>query len=155
MLTFLDATINSPNYSLGVPLGDVQSSRSSNTPFPSTIEAGQWYPEPGPPSLTHWNSYSNGNTVTPIYSPGNVSTTASAQQQQLCLRTDVNQFALAQQLTRFIVQCTSANNPNRHVPTDAEIRHHARWIVHGDDAPWKLTPADDIVWLSMLRSNFT
>lgn len=36
---------------------------------------------------------------------------------------------LAQDLTRFVKSSMAPNNPNRHVPTDAEIQHQARWIL--------------------------
>ena len=36
---------------------------------------------------------------------------------------------LAQELARFVKSCMSPNNPNRHVPTDEEIQHQARWIL--------------------------
>lgn len=36
---------------------------------------------------------------------------------------------LARGLSRFVAATMSANNPNRHVPTDEELRHQARWVV--------------------------
>lgn len=36
---------------------------------------------------------------------------------------------LAQELTRFVMATMSPNNPNQHVPSDAEIQHQARWIL--------------------------
>lgn len=36
---------------------------------------------------------------------------------------------LAQELTRFVTSTMSPNNPNQHVPTDAEIQYQARWIM--------------------------
>lgn len=36
---------------------------------------------------------------------------------------------LAKELGRFVASTTSANNPNRHVPTDEELQHQARWIL--------------------------
>ncbi|KAL7764898.1 hypothetical protein ACKLNR_006043 [Fusarium oxysporum f. sp. zingiberi] len=36
---------------------------------------------------------------------------------------------LAQELTRFVMSTMSRNNPNRHVPSDVEIQHQARWIL--------------------------
>ena len=37
---------------------------------------------------------------------------------------------LARGLSRFVAATMSANNPNRHVPTDEELRHQSRWIVY-------------------------
>lgn len=46
------------------------------------------------------------------------------------LLTDANCYRrLARELTRFVSSTMSPNNPNWHVPTDAEIQHQARWIL--------------------------
>ncbi|TVY73346.1 Homeobox protein, partial [Lachnellula suecica] len=47
---------------------------------------------------------------------------------------------LVRELSRFVTTCTSANNPNSHIPTDAEIQNQARWIIYDDDDPWNQPP---------------
>lgn len=37
---------------------------------------------------------------------------------------------LAKQLKRWVASTMSLNNPNRHVPTDDELRYQARWIIY-------------------------
>lgn len=54
---------------------------------------------------------------------------------------------LEKELSRWVVGLMSPNNPNRHVPTDEEIRHQARWILYDDDDPWNNTAADNAEWL--------
>jgi hypothetical protein len=39
---------------------------------------------------------------------------------------------LVRGLGRFVTSAMSPNNPNRHVPTDEEIRHQARWILYDE-----------------------
>lgn len=39
---------------------------------------------------------------------------------------------LAKDLGRFVTAAMSANNPNRHVPTDEELKHQARWIIYDE-----------------------
>jgi hypothetical protein len=41
----------------------------------------------------------------------------------------------------------SPSNPGCHVPSDAEIQHHARWIIYESDDPWNQTAADHPEWL--------
>ncbi|RYP64045.1 hypothetical protein DL771_008970 [Monosporascus sp. 5C6A] len=54
---------------------------------------------------------------------------------------------LARCLSRFVASTMSTNNPNRHVPTDEELRHQARWIVYDDDDVFNRTAADNDEWL--------
>ncbi|KAH7160300.1 hypothetical protein B0J13DRAFT_602838 [Dactylonectria estremocensis] len=54
---------------------------------------------------------------------------------------------LARELTRWVSSTMSPNNPNQHVPTDAELQHQARWILYDDDDPWNQTAADNDEWL--------
>ncbi|KAF5237574.1 hypothetical protein FANTH_10765 [Fusarium anthophilum] len=62
--------------------------------------------------------------------------------------TDVNCYRrLNRELTRFVTSIMSLNNPNCHVPTDAEIQHQARCIIFDDDDPWNQTAADNAEWL--------
>jgi hypothetical protein len=46
---------------------------------------------------------------------------------------DANCFRrLARDLNRFVTATMSPNNPARHVPTDEELQHQARWIVYDE-----------------------
>ncbi|KAH8158175.1 hypothetical protein CIB48_g10065 [Xylaria polymorpha] len=65
---------------------------------------------------------------------------------------DANCFRrLARDLARFVTATMSANNPNRHVPTDEELKHQARWIVYDDDDPFNQTAADNAEWLQRFK----
>ncbi|KAI1133697.1 hypothetical protein F5Y10DRAFT_228369 [Nemania abortiva] len=65
---------------------------------------------------------------------------------------DANCFRrLARDLGRFVTATMSANNPNRHVPTDDELKHQARWIVYDDDDPFNQTAADNAEWLQRFK----
>lgn len=48
---------------------------------------------------------------------------------QLMINGSVCYRRLARELSRFVVTTMSPNNPNRHVPTDQEMQHQARWIL--------------------------
>lgn len=50
-------------------------------------------------------------------------------------------------LKRWVLATMSASNPGCHVPSDAEIQHHARWIMYECDDPWNQTAADHPEWL--------
>lgn len=39
---------------------------------------------------------------------------------------------LARELGRFVAAAMSPNNPNRHVPSDEELQHQARWILYDE-----------------------
>ncbi|CAN8103056.1 unnamed protein product [Discula destructiva] len=54
---------------------------------------------------------------------------------------------LAWDLERFVAAAMSPNNPNRHVPTDEELKHQARCILYDDDDPFNHTAADNAEWL--------
>ncbi|KAM5348316.1 hypothetical protein ACJ41O_008140 [Fusarium nematophilum] len=58
---------------------------------------------------------------------------------------------LARELARWVASTTSPNNPNQHVPTDAELQHQARWILYDDDDPWNQTAADNAEWLQRFK----
>ncbi|KAI1197967.1 hypothetical protein F5X97DRAFT_300740 [Nemania serpens] len=58
---------------------------------------------------------------------------------------------LAKDLGRFVTAAMSANNPNRHVPTDEELKHQARWIIYDDDDPFNSTAADNAEWLQRFK----
>ncbi|CVK87866.1 uncharacterized protein FMAN_05310 [Fusarium mangiferae] len=62
--------------------------------------------------------------------------------------TDANCYRrLFRELRRFVTSIMSPNNPNCHIPTDAEIQHQARCIIFDDDDPWNQTAADNAEWL--------
>ncbi|KAF3041390.1 hypothetical protein E8E12_009350 [Didymella heteroderae] len=50
-------------------------------------------------------------------------------------------------LRRWVLATMSPSNPGCHVPSDAEIQHHARWIMYESDDPWNQTAADHPEWL--------
>ncbi|KAL3421201.1 C2H2 type zinc finger containing protein [Phlyctema vagabunda] len=54
---------------------------------------------------------------------------------------------LVRELSRFVTSCMSVNNPNQHVPSDAELQNQARWVIYDDDDPWNQTAADNAEWL--------
>ncbi|TDZ51856.1 Homeobox protein 4 [Colletotrichum trifolii] len=58
---------------------------------------------------------------------------------------------LARELGRWVAATMSINNPNSHIPTDAEIQHQARWILYDDDDPWNQTAADNAEWLERFK----
>ncbi|KAF5017463.1 hypothetical protein F66182_10607 [Fusarium sp. NRRL 66182] len=58
---------------------------------------------------------------------------------------------LKQELSRFVMTTMSPNNPNRHVPSDDELKYQARWIVYDDDDPWNQTPVDNAEWLQEFK----
>ncbi|OAA68962.1 Homeodomain-related protein [Cordyceps fumosorosea ARSEF 2679] len=58
---------------------------------------------------------------------------------------------LAKELKRWVVSAMSPNNPNRHVPTDEELRYQARWIIYDGDDPWNQTAADNAEWLQRFK----
>lgn len=58
-----------------------------------------------------------------------------------------NYHQLVRELARYVASAVSPNHPNRHVPTDEEIRHQARWILYDDDDIVNVTPADSAEWL--------
>ncbi|KAK8042477.1 hypothetical protein PG994_012960 [Apiospora phragmitis] len=60
---------------------------------------------------------------------------------------------LHRELGRFVASTMSENNPNRHVPTDEELQHQARWIEYDDDDKWNQTPADNREWLRQFKQD--
>ena len=53
----------------------------------------------------------------------------------------------ANDLRRWVLATMSPSNPGCHVPSDAEIQHHARWIIYESDDPWNQTAVDHPEWL--------
>ncbi|KAK4231323.1 homeobox protein 4 [Podospora fimiseda] len=65
---------------------------------------------------------------------------------------DINCYnRLATELKSFVASCVAPHNPKRHVPTDAELQHQARWIIYEDDDPWNQTAADNLEWLRRFK----
>ncbi|AEO55367.1 C2H2 transcription factor [Thermothelomyces thermophilus ATCC 42464] len=58
---------------------------------------------------------------------------------------------LARELKKWVTATMSPNNPNRHVPSDEELQHQARWIIYEDDDPWNQTAADNFEWLRRFK----
>ncbi|EHA54921.1 hypothetical protein MGG_01730 [Pyricularia oryzae 70-15] len=58
---------------------------------------------------------------------------------------------LKKELARWSASVMSPNNPNQHVPSDAELQHQARWILYDDDDPWNVTAADNFEWLQRFK----
>ncbi|KAI3401314.1 hypothetical protein diail_11397 [Diaporthe ilicicola] len=58
---------------------------------------------------------------------------------------------IVRELARYVASAMSPNNPNRHIPTDEEIRHQARWVLYDDDDPFNVTPADSVEWLTRFK----
>ncbi|KAF5502092.1 hypothetical protein CGCA056_v014142 [Colletotrichum aenigma] len=70
------------------------------------------------------------------------------------LLNDHNIYArLAAGLSRFVGATMSPNNPNRHTPTDDELRYQARWMWFNEDDPWNQTPADNDEWLLRFKQS--
>ncbi|CAM1511897.1 Fc.00g094100.m01.CDS01 [Cosmosporella sp. VM-42] len=61
---------------------------------------------------------------------------------------------LARELGHWVVATISPNNPNRHVPSDEELRHQARCILYDDDDPFNPTAADNAEWLRRFKEEF-
>ncbi|KAM5352925.1 hypothetical protein ACJ41O_005647 [Fusarium nematophilum] len=58
---------------------------------------------------------------------------------------------IARELARWVAMTMSPNNPSRHVPTDEELQHQARWILFNDDDPWNQTVAENPEWLRRFK----
>ncbi|TLS29721.1 hypothetical protein PpBr36_01248 [Pyricularia pennisetigena] len=58
---------------------------------------------------------------------------------------------LKRELGRWCASVMSPNNPNQHIPSDAELQHQARWILYDDDDPWNVTAADNFEWLQRFK----
>ncbi|KAG9241980.1 hypothetical protein BJ878DRAFT_536178 [Calycina marina] len=60
---------------------------------------------------------------------------------------------LVRELNLFITSTKSPNNPNQHVPIDAEIQNQARWIIYDGDDPWNQTVAFNDEWMIHIKRN--
>ncbi|KAM5371276.1 hypothetical protein ACJZ2D_008077 [Fusarium nematophilum] len=58
---------------------------------------------------------------------------------------------IGEELGRWAVATMSPHNPARHVPTDEEIQHYARWIAYNDGDPLNQTLADNTYWLARFK----
>lgn len=60
------------------------------------------------------------------------SSMSGVKRSQLFLNGSNNYRQLVRELARYVASTMSPNNPNRHVPTDEEIRHQARWVLYDE-----------------------
>ena len=60
------------------------------------------------------------------------SSMSNMKRSQLFLCASNNFRQLSRDLTRYVASAMSPNNPNRHIPTDDEIRHQARWVLYDE-----------------------
>ncbi|KAI0390388.1 hypothetical protein F5Y17DRAFT_67565 [Xylariaceae sp. FL0594] len=135
-----------PNMSRPSP---VSSTSPSTARYTSTV-ANRTSPASTPQVLTAPTSKRSPH-ITDIQSPGASSTTSSIKTGARFL-SDANCFRrLAKDLGRFVTATMSPNNPNRHTPSDEELRHQARWIVYDDDDPGNKTAADNEEWLQRFK----
>ncbi|KAL0929690.1 C2H2 type zinc finger domain-containing protein [Colletotrichum truncatum] len=59
---------------------------------------------------------------------------------------------LSRELKRWVNATMSPNNPNRHIPSNEEIRHQARCLLFDEsDDPWNQTAADNAEWLEFFK----
>ncbi|KAH7125203.1 hypothetical protein B0J11DRAFT_558673 [Dendryphion nanum] len=54
-------------------------------------------------------------------------------------------------LKRWVAATMCPQNPNFHIPSDAEIQHQARWIIYNGGDAWNQTPADFVEWLEPFK----
>ncbi|KAL2159891.1 hypothetical protein VTH06DRAFT_2024 [Thermothelomyces fergusii] len=104
----------------------------------------------GPPS--HEESSLQGHaTLLPSGASG-ASNGASQKTRGTIYINDANCYLrLARELKKFVAATMSPHNPNRHVPSDEELQHQARWIIYEDDDPWNQTAADNFEWLRRFK----
>ncbi|CAH0055648.1 unnamed protein product [Clonostachys solani] len=93
-----------------------------------------------PADLTNETHESEGALVSPSQAT-NAKAPSSFLNDSNCYR------RLSRELSRYVASTTSSRNPAQHIPSDEELRHHARWIMFQDDDPWNQTPADNPYWL--------
>ncbi|KAF4977949.1 hypothetical protein FZEAL_5597 [Fusarium zealandicum] len=58
---------------------------------------------------------------------------------------------IGEELRRWAVATMSPHNPTRHIPTDEEIAHYARWIAYNDGDPLNQTFAENPYWLACFK----
>lgn len=56
-------------------------------------------------------------------------------------------------MKRWAAATISPKNPNRHIPSNEEIQHQARWVMYDGDDPWNQTPADFEAWLRQFKKD--
>jgi hypothetical protein len=54
-------------------------------------------------------------------------------------------------LKRWVAATMFPQNPNFHIPSDAEIQHQARWILYNGGDSWNQTLADFTEWLEPFK----
>ncbi|OAG21955.1 hypothetical protein CC77DRAFT_911620, partial [Alternaria alternata] len=54
-------------------------------------------------------------------------------------------------LKRWVAATMCTENPNSHIPSDAEIQHQARWLLYNGGDAWNQTPADFVEWLEPFK----
>jgi hypothetical protein len=54
-------------------------------------------------------------------------------------------------LKHWVAATMCPQNPNFHIPSDAEIQHQARWIIYNGGDAWNQTPADFVEWLEPFK----
>ncbi|KAK3987837.1 homeobox protein 4 [Cladorrhinum sp. PSN332] len=115
----------------------------------STANANRYSPQALASSSTSTSSISPTNSVSMSAPPPPPPSPPSVPANLLC---DINCYnRLATELKSYVASCVAPNNPNRHVPTDAELQHQARWIIYEDDDPWNQTAADNLEWLRRFK----
>lgn len=83
----------------------------------------------GPSS--HGRSSSQGHAVLLSSRESSASNRAPRRTRGTVYVNDANCYQrLARELKKFVAATMSPNNPNRHVPSDEELQHHARWIIY-------------------------
>jgi len=129
--------------------------------MPTLVEASEGS-QPSPKTL-HWDLGSMGMTLPsptsrtstttpnlPLHTliQNQPSTNTNPTQPLKYFLNDANCYGrLVRELSRFVTTCMSPNNPNQHLPSDAEIQNQARWVLFYDDDPWNQTAADNAEWL--------
>lgn len=71
------------------------------------------------------------NSPANAHLPGSPSM-SNVKRSQLFLNASNNFRQLGRELARYVASAMSPNNPNRHIPTDEEIRHQARWVLYDE-----------------------
>ncbi|KAJ1333248.1 homeobox domain-containing protein [Microdochium nivale] len=118
-------------------------------PPPASGEISSLSSSPGSHDMGHNGTTGAGPDITCMDQPSTSHPSLSAGPYFL---NDANCYRrLFRGLKRFVITTMSENNPSRHVPTDQELQHQARWIVYDDDDPWNQTAADNVEWLHRFK----
>ncbi|KAF4980363.1 hypothetical protein FZEAL_3593 [Fusarium zealandicum] len=119
------------------------------------------HPHPNPPSnmegvtAGNWPASAQGespNTQGTQPSEGDMNRRPAWLKTGIFILNDSNHHRwLAHELKRWVTATMSPNNPNRHVPSDEELRHQARCLLYNDDDPWNQSAADNAQWLDKFK----